>query len=454
MTEFDSLIHAASDIIAQLVAVAKNAGIYPPKHPSVLNPATEVCTLLKNLFVGRTRVSLNIVNAEIFIEKQLLRAESLKYTDFLRMLTEKGVNSLSFTPDITPESLTTFFSLLSGATKTSFGNESVRALMKEHGVAGIQFERLVALDTSKDVYDLVEDKADAALARSSYQEALACMQLAGEDISASKMIDINGLQKAISSLMGDFLNERDAMIGIMGIKSYDEYLFHHSVNVAITSLLFASKLSLDSNQMKTVGIGGLMHDIGKLKIPREIMNKPGKLDESEWVVIRRHPIEGAKILMRFDKIGELPVLAALEHHAGYDLSGYPALKGKEHPHALARIVGIADVYEAMTAVRSYRRAQNVNRAISVLLEGAGTQFDPLMVKLFLSTVGAFPPGSTVHLRTGETAVVVEPNEDNPFLPKVKIVSNRSVNPADNPVINTAEDPEKYAIVGVADSEKI
>jgi putative nucleotidyltransferase with HDIG domain len=454
MTDSDALIHSASDILAQAVALAKNVAIYPPKHPSVLAPAEEMRNLLKRLFPERPRVSFHIVNSEIYVEKQLLRAESLKYSDFLQMMTQRGINSLIFSPDVTPDSLAVFFSLLNDSKETSFSGESLKARMKEQGVTGIDFERLVALDMAKDVYDLVEDKADAALARSSYQEALECMQLIEQDLSSNRTIDVNTLQKAVASLMEEFLSERDAMMGIMGIKSYDEYLFHHSVNVAITSLLIASKLSLDADQMKTVGIGGLMHDIGKLKIPREIMNKPGSLDESEWIVIKRHPIEGAKILMRFETLGELPVLAALEHHAGYDLTGYPALKGKEHPHALACIVGIADVYEAMTANRSYRRAQSVNRAVSVLLEGAGTQFDPLMLKLFFSTVGVFPPGSTVRLKSGELAVVIEPNEDNPFHPKVQIIRPRSANPADSPLINTAEDPSKYAVVSVADSENI
>ncbi len=148
------------------------------------------------------------------------------------------------------------------------------------------------------------------------------------------------------------------------------------------------------------------------------------------------------------------MLAALEHHAGYDLSGYPTLKGKEEPHAIARIVCIADVYEALTANRSYRPARGVQQAVDLLLEGAGKQFDPILVKLLLNTIGVFPPGSMVRLTTGQTAVVVEANEDMPFSPKVRPVCDDGGEPTEDDIIDTAEDPTRYAVVGIAESQEI
>jgi putative nucleotidyltransferase with HDIG domain len=255
-------------------------------------------------------------------------------------------------------------------------------------------------------------------------------------------------------LASDFLTDRDAVLEILNIKNYDEFLFSHSINVAIVSLLIASKLSLEEGLVKTVGIAGLLHDIGKVKIPRELINKPEELSENEWTVVRRHPIEGAQILVRHENIGELPVLAALEHHAGYDLSGYPTLKGKRRPHAVARIVTIADVYEAMTANRSYRSARTICQTVKLLIDGAGRHFDPLLVKLLFNTIGAFPPGSMVRLKNGVKAVVVEPHVDHPFSPKVRIIGARTSDLEDAPLIDTAEDPARYAVVGVADSEEV
>ena len=195
-------------------------------------------------------------------------------------------------------------------------------------------------------------------------------------------------------------------------------------------------------------------DLGKIKIPREVLEKPGKLTEAEWTIIRRHPIEGAQILMRYDNLGELPVLAALEHHAGNDLGGYPTLKGKDKPHAIGRIVGIADVYEAMTASRSYRPAHDLHQAVKVLIEGVGRQFDPLLLKLLLNTVGVFPPGSLVRLRSGETAVVVEPNEGKPFCPKVRPLGEDGEYSSEEDLIDVAEKPSIHAVAGIADSPEV
>jgi putative nucleotidyltransferase with HDIG domain len=454
MPDSESLLRFAREMLANMVALDKNVAIYPARHPSVIEPAARICEISESLFADRRRISFNIVNSEIYVEKQQLREESLKYSDFVKLLMQRGVNSLSLEPGVTPESLAIFFSLINGKKEADLSEESLKARMKEKGVTGINFEKLVALDLAEDVYEVMEEEEGSLVARSSYEGALECMESVEHDVLANRPLNANALQVVVSRLLGDFMNDRDAVMGIVSIKNYDEYLFHHSVNVAITSLLIASKLSLDEKVTKVVGIGGLLHDIGKLKVPRELLNKPGRLTENEWIVMRRHPIEGAQILMRNETFGELPVLAALEHHAGYDLTGYPTIKGKLHPHALARIVGIADFYEAMTSNRSYRPAQSVNQAVSALIDGTGTQFDPLLVKLLLNTIGVFPPGSIVRLRNGEAAVVVEPNEDNSFLPKVRIIRGSAALSPEGPIIDTSEDPSNYAVIGVADSQEI
>ena len=454
MAETEDLLHYGRAILIRMVAMGKNVAIYPPNHPMVKQPATEICELLKTLFTHRPRVSFNIVNSEIYFKRQLLREESIQYSDFIRLLLRHGINSLYFEPDVSPESLASFFLIINEAVKDDTGQEFLRTRLKEEKASGIDFEQLLAFDIAENTYRLVQDGETSPVARNSYERAAEYLESVEKDVLAKKHIDTDTLQSVISSLMGDFLTDREAVMEILSIKSYDEYLFHHSINVAIVSLLIAGKLSLEGKLTRMVGIAGLLHDIGKIKIPREVLNKPEGLTENEWMVVRRHPIEGAQILVRHENITELPVLAALEHHAGYDLSGYPTLKRKERPHAITCIVTVADAYEAMTANRSYRTARTIPQAVKVLIDGAGGQFDPLLVKLLLNTIGVFPPGSMVQLKNGEKAIVVEPNEDQPFSPKVRTVCAETSDPNESPLIDTAEDPAQYAVVGVADSEKV
>jgi putative nucleotidyltransferase with HDIG domain len=448
-----SIQATAAEIFGKIVGIARNTAIYPSKHPIVMGPAGEVASLL-NLMPGDSpQITFHIVNSELYCGVQLLTEETIKYSQFIQYLAGRGIQNFSFQRKVSPEEIARFFAMLVGDRSESLDQNELRKGLKDENICGVEFNSLVAFDLTSNLYDMVKSDSTSPAANS-YHDAVGCLENAGNDIVENGTLDSRALQMTISSLIEYFLQDRSATLGVMSIKNYDKHLFHHSVNVAITALLIAKKLSFDPEQMRLVGLSGLLHDLGKLKIPREIISKPGRLSEAEWSMIRRHPIEGALMLMRYEDLSELPVIAALEHHAGYDLSGYPTLKGKSHPHIFARIVGIADVYEAMTANRSYRHAQTVDTAIKALLNGSGGQFDPLLVKLLLSITGVFPPGSIVRLVNGATAIVVEPNEDSPYFPKVKILEANNSLSADSPLINTAADPAKYAVSGVADSSPV
>lgn len=454
MANHEDLLDIGREILHKMVAVDKNVAIYPPNHPAVMEPANAICELLRSLLARNPSVSFNIVKSEIYVEKQLLSEESIQQADFIQLLMEQGVNSLKLEKGITPRSVASFFSLINEKKQDAGApEEELKKRLKSEGIVGIEIERLVALQFAGDSYQLAEQEKGDMTARASYEHAMEQMALLEKDVLSSHPIDETGLSTVISLLMEEFIADRDAVISIMNLKNYDEHLFHHSINVAIICLLIASRLSLAEELTKTVGLAGLLHDIGKLKVPHEIVNKPGKLSEGEWVIMRRHPIEGAQILMRYQSIGDLPVLAALEHHAGYDLSGYPTIKGKSRPHMLARIVSIADVYEAMTATRSYHAGRNVQKAVDVLIEGIAKQFDPLLVKVLLNTIGVFPPGSLIRLETGQTAIVVEPNEGNPFLPKVRTFDDEE-GIQNGALIDTSEDPTRYAVTGIAEPANI
>ena len=452
MAGSDHLIDIGSELLKRLVAVENNVGIYPPKHPAVIEPAAEICEMLKGLLNDRERVSFAIVNSEIYFERQLLSEESIRHSDLIGLLMQRGVNNLSFDPTVTPESITVFFSFINIKGEDKVSGKSLKRLLKGADVSGVDFEELIGFDISEEVYKLKGESKAVSTSDAAYDGAVECMEEAGEDLLAGRGLDMDSLHTVVSSLMGDFLTDREAIVGLLGIKNYNKHLFHHSVNVAVTCLLIASKLELSEEMLQIVGISGLLHDIGKLKVPIEILDKPEKLTDGEWNLMKAHPIEGAQMLLRYNNIGELPVLAAMEHHANHDLSGYPVLKGKKRPHVIARIISVADVYEAMTANRTYRPACSVHQAMGVLMSGAGNQFDPMLLKLMLNTVGVFPPGSLVRLRTGQTALVVEANEGEPFNPKVSPINPDTGIPSDKMVINTAENPAQYAVIGVVDSE--
>jgi putative nucleotidyltransferase with HDIG domain len=222
-------------------------------------------------------------------------------------------------------------------------------------------------------------------------------------------------------IIGD---ERAALLGIAALKNYDEDTYHHSVNVCILSLLLASQLNMDRTLLVLVGLSGLLHDIGKVRIPRNIIAKPANLTAEEMEIVKRHTIFGAHILRELPGLSQLAMVVAFEHHARYDLTGYPRITMKKIPHLVTRIVWVADCFDAMTtARREYRVPKRVDEALREILDGAGTVYDPLLAKLFCKycvttrpSTGEDRPGEGKPGAAKETSRVDPPGPQPPSSP--------------------------------------
>jgi len=211
------------------------------------------------------------------------------------------------------------------------------------------------------------------------------------------------------------------------------------VNVCILSLALARALGLSREHTIALGIGGLLHDVGKVKVPAEILQHDGALDEEQWRIIQRHPVDGAGLVLITSRNAYHPAVATvLEHHAAYDGSGYPTLSGRRSPSLPARIVAVADCFDAVTSKRSYRKPEERRQALSLLQAGAGRAFDPRIVRTFIRMVGIFPVGSLVRLSTGEVAVIVRNHDRLLARPIVKLVLDAAGNEADGAEVDLAE----------------
>jgi len=215
------------------------------------------------------------------------------------------------------------------------------------------------------------------------------------------------------------------------VKSYDEYTFHHMINVCILALAVARAIGLPRDQGIALGIGGLLHDVGKVKVPQEILTHDGLLDEEQWRLIQRHPVDGAGLVLVTSRNAYHPAVATvLEHHAAYDGSGYPSLSGRRAPALPSRIVSVVDCFDAMTSKRSYRKPEERRQALNILQAGAGRAFDPRVVRTFVRMMGVFPVGSLVQLATGEVAAVVRNHEHLLGRPTVRLLLDARGNPCE------------------------
>ncbi len=235
--------------------------------------------------------------------------------------------------------------------------------------------------------------------------------------------DIEEIGVTTQQLIDSLSSQKDILINIADIKMYDDYTYHHSLSVAIMSIAIGIELGLTNQMLNDIGLAGLLHDIGKVAIPIEIINKPQKLSPEEFDIVKMHPVHAANHLRERNLVNQNVYRGIVGHHEKLDGSGYPnKLRGTEiHPYA--RILAVADVYDALTSNRPYRKPSPPNEAIEYVMGGMGTHFDERIVHAFLRKVAPYPIGSKVKLSNGETAYVMKNYPDQPLRPMVAVVGS-------------------------------
>lgn len=237
-------------------------------------------------------------------------------------------------------------------------------------------------------------------------------------------IDFAEIRSTAISIVESILLNRSTMVHLTDIRTYDDYTFGHSVNVSILSVFTGAGLGFNRKQLEELAVGGLLHDLGKIAIPREILNKPGKLTDAEMNIMREHSLTGFEILRKQNP--DIPLLAAhiaFQHHERFDGSGYPRGLAGENIHPYARIAAIADVYDALVSDRPYRRGMLPHEACDILMASAGRHFDTDFLREFSRHVAFYPIGSFVSLNSGEIGIVVHVPPEMPMRPTVRLLTN-------------------------------
>jgi len=228
------------------------------------------------------------------------------------------------------------------------------------------------------------------------------------------------MENAVNAILQD----DSTLLGLANNKNYGEYAFNHSVNVAIYAIALGQRIGIPKKYLSHLGMAGLFHDMGKTKIPEEILNKTGKLSAEEWSIMRSHPVIGTELIMRMKEWGELStrmIEGAFEHHLRYDLTGYPKLARKKKITLFGRIVTIADFYDALVRPRANHRFPYVSEKIlGIMLERSGKDFDPAIVKVFINMIGVFPLGTLALLNTNEMGIVAQTQEDPELIDRPKV----------------------------------
>lgn len=262
---------------------------------------------------------------------------------------------------------------------------------------------------------------------------------------------IEQTKKYVENIVDEILSNKHIMVNMVDLKVFDDYTFYHSLNVAVLSVVMGVALNLNKEELYKLGLGGLLHDVGKVFIDKEILNKPGKLTYEEYESVKKHSEMGFGYLKKEFDIPIKSYIGTLEHHERFDGAGYPSGRKGTEISLFGRIIAIADVYDALTSDRPYKKAFLPSEAMEYIMGNCGEMFDPELVNIFVRKVAPYPIGTCVKLSNGKVGIVLQNYEDCCMRPRIRIFEEE--NPSvGNEIIDLKYDKDinNVTIIGVAE----
>ncbi|MFC1564410.1 HD-GYP domain-containing protein [candidate division KSB1 bacterium] len=244
-----------------------------------------------------------------------------------------------------------------------------------------------------------------------------------EDAAVGRSFKSEDAKQEVNGMVKSIFRNKDALLSLTRLKSFDEYTFTHSVNVTVLSIALAGELGFEKEEIDVIGFGAMLHDVGKMKVPDAVLNKPGKLTPEERLEIQKHTVYAKEILEARGDISEKAIMMAYEHHEKADGTGYPNNKTTDIIQRESVVNAVADVYDALTSARVYKPGMPPPHALSFIKSRAESEFNPEFVDKFIETIGIYPVGSVVEFNSGQIGVVKEVNRDDLYKPYVILVMN-------------------------------
>jgi putative nucleotidyltransferase with HDIG domain len=406
-------------LLKGFVSVRRLTGMYPPGHPAIEQKLTEIEDAVQRHLSGAPALLLDVIHGHAHLDGVAFRADRETQSEVLKELTCLGIDSVHIQRGVTRQELHGLSEFL-WQLKEAPSGEPIDLQLARRNIHHVSLGRLVPLDTRWRPAQW--PNAPTGPLDPDYEESLVLTERTFEDAAAGKGIDLATVSNVVQLLILKVAGSSAALGQILAVKMYENLTYCHSVNVATLSLLIAKRLEFDHALTSAVAEAALLHDIGKTRIPIEVLRKPGALDKRERKLMEAHTVFGAEILVEIDGLLPLTPTVALEHHRGVDGAGYPDVGERVVPHLLSQIVSVADIYEAITGARSYQDPAMPEQACLVLARLAGTKLNTALVKAFVNAISFFPVGSVVRTDRNELGVVIRTSSGEPLHPVVALFS--------------------------------
>jgi HD-GYP domain-containing protein (c-di-GMP phosphodiesterase class II) len=425
----------ARSLLQYLSAAGKTARFYPPDHPSFVEAIKILHQSIQSTLVGQSFLVFNRIGKELCFGDVVLVDNSLAQRQMVNDLCARQIFRLTFYEGVTREELAGMVNHFGRETGTGEGFREAWEFWQKKPYPHIEVgigQPVINRNEGEPAGGMpVAARLDAETekrrrAQKTYAEGVKSLTQFLEQMQADGEVKLEPV-RAVAGHLAEAIAEDEVPLFARTCsrrKGWDTA--QHAVNVGILSVCLGKLLGLSAEQLAILSEAALVHDIGTIFVPREILQKPTALSLEEQEVFERHPIEGASLLSRVPGINGLSLTVTLEHHLHYDGTGYPYLPGSTAPHPFSRVVALCDYYDAALNLSQKREGILPPQAVSYMWEKRHSYFDPILLKVFVQMVGIFPVGSLVRLEDGSMACVVASNLNNMQRPWVVLVDQKKI----------------------------
>ncbi len=449
------------DFLLAFYAALRNLRLYPVENIQVQRALDEVDSTAHNLLEVEPELEVRVAGEFIFVNSTRLRLGLDNYSTFSHVLTtlrQCDVGAVYVSEAVERREWQVFLSLILSFAAREEPNKlaDLQQKLVEGGVAHISLDPILESETG----DAEESRE---IAKRTYEQSVAVTKEVINSVRMGRTASVKKVKRAVQNIVDQVLQNEVSIVGLTTIRDYDEYTFTHSVNVCIFSVSIGKRLGLTKLHLFDLGLAALLHDVGKSRIPIEVLNKTGALTDDEWRIMQAHPWLGVLTLFGLRGYGEIPyrgIIVAHEHHMKTDLTGYPKTIRSRTLSMYSKIVAVADGFDAATSRRVYQTTPiQPDQVLREMWENRRRGYDSVLVKALINLLGIYPVGTCIILDTYEIAVVHAANSDPAQLnrPLIRIVSTPEGTKIDpGPIVDLSETENgayKRSIIKVINPEE-
>jgi putative nucleotidyltransferase with HDIG domain len=406
-------LQLADELLRRFTAALRSTQLYSKGHPIITRNLESLSAALQLLHSLQPTIVIGLVGDEVIVDDvPMAKADTLG--PLMRRLQLAGVERITIDRGVKTDELVEFIDAFTAVEQAQVVDKHAAFPPMAH----IRVGRVT-------IGQRVEGSAsDMATIKRLYNDAVSVAGSVYDSAQTEGRPDISMARTMIDGLAHAVAQNRTALLALTTLKNYDNYTFTHMVNVSVLTMGQARGLGLDGPLLREFGLAALMHDIGKVRTPIDILNSAETLSAAEYTIMKRHTIDGAEILRQTPEVPALAPVVAFEHHLRLDGSGYPAGVTRTSLNVGTMLCSIADVYDAMRSQRRYQQAFPTDRILEVLKRNDGQHFDQHLVRRFVQLIGIYPVGTVVRLDTGEVGVVRQVYAPDPYRPHVRVLIGR------------------------------